>query len=94
MSRFVPTAAELMDAVGRVLDEVLDAVPEHRRHEVRVAASLTRIVGRELRERDSSDGTDGASLPADESDLWRALVSMTRADLAIVKPGYEAWEFG
>ena len=46
----LPTAPELLAAIGRLLDEqVLAAVPPHLQHQVRVAANLAGLVERELR---------------------------------------------
>ena len=92
MSQFLPSAAELAEAIARVLDDVLGEVPDHRRHEVRVAASLAHILERELRLGDAPD-TD-TSDTSDEAAVWDALVAATRRDLAITKPGYDAWEQG
>lgn len=88
--QFVPESADLLAAVAAVLDDVLPAVPAHQRHEVRVAANLTRIVEREIRLGDQPD----PDLPEDDAERWAALVAITRRDLAIAKPGYDAWELG
>ena len=47
--QFPPDRAELLAAVGRLLDdEVLGAVPPHLQHQVRVAAHLVHLVEREV----------------------------------------------
>jgi Domain of unknown function (DUF6285) len=48
--QFVPEAADLLAAIGKLLDDkVLDAVPPDLQHQVRVAAHLSTLVERELR---------------------------------------------
>ena len=48
--QFVPDAADLLAAIGRLLDDqVLDAVPPHLQHQVRVAGHLAHLVEREVR---------------------------------------------
>ena len=48
--QFVPEAADLLAAIGKLLDEkVLNAVPPDLQHQVRVAAHLSTLVERELR---------------------------------------------
>jgi hypothetical protein len=48
--QFVPEAADLLAAIGKLLDEkVLSAVPPDLQHQVRVAANLSSIVEREVR---------------------------------------------
>ena len=48
--QFVPEAADLLAAIGKLLDtKVLDAVPPDLQHQVRVAAHLSTLVERELR---------------------------------------------
>jgi hypothetical protein len=48
--QFVPEAADLLAAIGKLLDEkVLGAVPPDLQHQVRVAAHLSTLVERELR---------------------------------------------
>jgi Domain of unknown function (DUF6285) len=48
--QFLPDAADLLAAIGKLLDEkVLHAVPPEVQHEVRVAANLTSLVEREIR---------------------------------------------
>lgn len=88
--QFIPEAGDLLAAIARVLDDVLPNVPDHQRHEVRVAANLARIVEREVRLGDPPP----PELPADDEERWAALVAMVRHDLAIAKPGYDAWEDG
>jgi hypothetical protein len=48
--QFVPEAADLLAAIGNLLDtKVLSAVPPDLQHQVRVAAHLSTLVERELR---------------------------------------------
>jgi Domain of unknown function (DUF6285) len=48
--QFVPEAADLLAAIGKLLDEkVLTAVPPDLQHQVRVAAHLSTLVEREVR---------------------------------------------
>jgi hypothetical protein len=49
MAHYRPDAAILLVAVAEVLDDVLGEVPPERQHQVRVAAHLARLVGRESR---------------------------------------------
>lgn len=91
MSQFPPRSPDLVAAIAEVLDAVLDDAAPERRHQVRVAANLARIVERELR---LGDRPDPDPLPADPDARWSALVTSTRADLEIAKPGYTAWEHG
>ena len=85
MSQFLPDAPDLMAAIGKVLRDVLDVVPDDRRHEVRVAAHLAEVVERELRL---------GAVPEPSNPTWEQLVAATRHDLAISKPGYDQWEHG
>lgn len=48
--QYRPTASELLTAIAELLEtDLLPALPESLQHKARVAASLTRIVDRELR---------------------------------------------
>ena len=48
--QFVPQAADLLAAIGKLLDEkVLPAVPPDLQHQVRVAAHLSTLIEREVR---------------------------------------------
>lgn len=48
--QFVPEAADLLAAIGKLLDEkVLNAVPSDLQHQVRVAAHLSHLLEREAR---------------------------------------------
>jgi hypothetical protein len=47
VAQYRPDAATLLATVAEVLDEVLDDVPPHQQHRVRVAAHLARLVVRE-----------------------------------------------
>ncbi|MFI1917405.1 hypothetical protein [Nocardia sp. NPDC020380] len=95
--QYRPTATELLTTLAELLEEtLLPAVPPELRHQARVGAHLARLLERELRlgpeaarrERETRAQLD----PADEAGLWAALVEIVRADLAIAKPGYDAWE--
>ena len=90
MSQFLPAAPDLLAAIAKVLDDVLPDVPDHRQHEVRVAANLARVVQREV----SHGNPPDPELPTDEHELWETLVAIVRDDLAIAKPGYDQWEQG
>lgn len=63
----------------------------------READGLARLLGRdgpveELRaELDSRLRRDGDYEPGFERQAWEALVSITRDDLAVAKPGYDSW---
>ncbi|MBF6331044.1 DUF6285 domain-containing protein [Nocardia transvalensis] len=95
--QYRPTATEVLDSLAELLDHVLlPALPDELQHRARVGANLARIVRRELelgpaaaqRERELL-----AAVPAGSDEaLWQALVVVVRADLAIAKPGYDAWE--
>jgi hypothetical protein len=118
--QYRPTAAELLDAIAGLLEgQVMDAVPAGLQHQVRVAASLARILQREaelgpeaadLEERRLAELLDETgpledlrwelvqrlrrpdSDPAFERRAWDLLVATARHDLAIAKPGHDAWE--
>jgi hypothetical protein len=89
--------AQLLAAVAELLQNtLLPALPPGLQHQARVGANVVRIVGREL-----ELGADAArreaellaAVPADDDDaLWHALVEVVRHDLAMAKPGYDAWE--
>lgn len=95
--QYRPSARELLDDLAELLDEtLLPALPPELRHRARVGANLARILARETalgpaaadRERAAR-----AAVPAgDERAEWEALVAICRDDLAIAKPGYDAWE--
>jgi uncharacterized protein DUF6285 len=115
--QFAPSAAELAAAIARLLDEqVVDAVPAHLQHAVRVAGHLASLLEREARLGPASRerehrllndllGVDVADPNAEvaarihdtddpefEQRAWATLVEITRADLAIAKPGHDSWE--
>ena len=115
--QFPPDAADLLAAIGRLLDDkVLEAVPPHLQHQVRVAGHLAHLVEREVRLGPENAGRErrmladllGADVAdpqaalaerirsgddaAFEAEAWTALVAITRADLAVAKPGHDAWE--
>jgi hypothetical protein len=95
--QYGPTVAQLLAAVAELLQNtLLPALPPGLQHQARVGANVVRIVGREL-----ELGADAArreaellaAVPADDDDaLWHALVEVVRHDLAMAKPGYDAWE--
>lgn len=117
--QYRPTAEELLGTIADLLgQEVLDAVPPHLTHKVRVAENLSRILQREVVLGADSDRREVERLTAllghegtlDElraeltsrlrasndtafdQQAWEALVAITREDLAIAKPGHDAWE--
>lgn len=115
--QFAPDAAALLAAIARLLDgQVLEAVPAHLQHPVRVAGHLARLVEREIRlgpasaarERELLTELLGAGVedpssalaarvrdaddPSFERRAWVVLVEITRADLAVAKPGHDSWE--
>jgi hypothetical protein len=115
--QFRPTDTELLDEIASLLEErIIGAVGPELRHEVRVAASLARILQRQTdlqwaaleRERVSLSGLlgrDGTVIElrralderlrgasGDDPDAWAVLVAIARDDVAIAKPGYDAWE--
>jgi len=122
-----PTAHELLDTLGRFLeDELMPALDGPAAYRTRVAANLVRILEREealgdaqlRRERDllcNMLGIDAASLPAtsisdqvaslniraaaaiadgrvDHAKAWEPLMEITRAKLAIIRPGYDDYD--
>ena len=122
-----PTAEELLDTVGRFLEEeLLPALDGPAAYRTRVAANLVRILEREQqfgeahlrREREllcGLLGVDVASLPTaslrdqvielnahasteiaagriDHSKAWHALMEITEAKLAIIRPDYDEYE--
>lgn len=117
--QYRPTAEELLGTIADLLgQEVLDVVPPHLTHRVRVAENLSRILQREVTLGAGSDQREVerlTSLLGHEGSLeelraelaarlrtsddtafdqaaWEALVAITREDLAIAKPGHDAWE--
>ncbi|MFT9533585.1 hypothetical protein ACM0AX_09990 [Mycobacteroides abscessus subsp. abscessus] len=80
---FIPTAAELAGALADLLDDLQSELPSSSVHRARVGANIARILQREL--------TVPAAPPTQDSS-WDELVQSVRAELAIVKPGYDAWE--
>lgn len=83
MVPFLPTAAELAGALAELLDDLQSELPASSVHRARVGANIARILRREL--------TMPAQPPADDSS-WEDLAEAVRSELAIVKPGYDAWE--
>ncbi|MET9286648.1 DUF6285 domain-containing protein [Nocardia beijingensis] len=91
-----PSAAELLDSLAELLEEtLLPALPAGLQHKARVGANLARIVRREIEAGPAAAQRERELLAAvaegDDERLWAALVSVVRADLAIAKPGYDAW---
>ncbi|WP_280240852.1 DUF6285 domain-containing protein [Nocardia abscessus] len=91
-----PSAAELLESLAELLEQtLLPALPAGLQHKARVGANLARIVRREIESGPAAAGQERALLAAvaegDDEQLWEALVSVVRADLAIAKPGYDAW---
>ncbi|ALR14308.1 hypothetical protein [Mycobacteroides saopaulense] len=80
---FTPTAAELAGALAELLDDLQSELPSSSVHRARVGANIARILQREL--------TASATPPAEDLS-WEELVRSVRAELAVVKPGYDAWE--
>lgn len=83
MVPFLPTAAELAGALAELLDDLQSELPASSVHRARVGANIARILRREL--------TTPAQPPPDDSS-WEDLAEAVRSELAIVKPGYDAWE--
>nr|WP_199340645.1 hypothetical protein [Mycobacteroides chelonae] len=84
MVPFLPTAAELAGALAELLDDLQSELPASSVHRARVGANIARILRRELT-------TPPAHPPADDPS-WEDLAEAVRSELAIVKPGYDAWE--
>ncbi|MGH3957169.1 MAG: hypothetical protein ACRDTI_24350 [Mycobacterium sp.] len=80
---YIPTAAELAGALAGLLDDLQSELPSSSVHRARVGANIARILQREM--------TLPAPPPA-EDPSWDDLVEAVRGDLAVVKPGYDAWE--
>jgi Domain of unknown function (DUF6285) len=81
--QFVPEAADLLAAIGKLLDEkVLDVVPPDLQHQVRVAGHLSTLVERELRLGPANDAREHelltALLGADVADPTSALAERIR----------------
>ena len=122
-----PTAHELLDTLGRFLeDELMPTLDGPAAYRTRVAANLVRILEREealgdaqlRREREllcGLLGVDAASLPnaslrdqvldlnarvgdaiaagrIDHVQAWQPLMEITRAKLAIIRPGYDDYD--
>ncbi|MEU6580347.1 hypothetical protein [Nocardia sp. NPDC046763] len=88
--QYRPTAPELLTALADLLETtLLPALPPELRHQARVGAHLARMLEREV-----TLATQPPEVPdtADDEALWTVLVSIVRADLAVAKPGYDAWE--
>ncbi|WP_078308992.1 MULTISPECIES: hypothetical protein [unclassified Mycobacterium] len=80
---FIPTAAELAGALAELLDDLQSELPSSSVHRARVGANIARILQREL--------TLPAAPPTGDPS-WADLVEAVRGELAVVKPGYDAWE--
>ncbi|WP_280270040.1 DUF6285 domain-containing protein [Nocardia wallacei] len=95
--QYRPSSAELLEALAELLQDVLlPELPENLQHRARVGANLARMLRRELElAPPSADGERhalAAAADGTEHDRWRAMVEIVRADLAVAKPGYDAWE--
>lgn len=78
---YIPTAAELAGALAELLEQFQAELPAASVHRARVGANLARILQREL-----------CAPPASRAgDSWNDLVDAVRAELAVVKPGYDTW---
>ncbi|MEU1205136.1 hypothetical protein [Nocardia sp. NPDC005825] len=90
--QYRPTAPQVLAALAELLESrLLPALPPELRHQARVGAHLARVLEREL----TVEPPPESDTPVDEFDdaaLWAALVPVVRADLAVAKPGYDAWE--
>lgn len=72
--QYRPTAQEIVDSVAGFLeDQLLPAVRADVKHDVRVAAHLLRVVGREL--------TDGGQTSLQERERLSSLLGRVDADL-------------
>ncbi|WP_134065925.1 hypothetical protein [Mycobacteroides salmoniphilum] len=80
---YIPTAAELAGALAELLDDLQSELPSSSVHRARVGANIARILQREL--------TTPAQPPTDDPS-WDDLAEAVRNELAVVKPGYDAWE--
>ncbi|WP_067651078.1 DUF6285 domain-containing protein [Nocardia harenae] len=94
--QYRPPARELLGDLAELLGEVLlPALPPELRHRARVGANLARILAREAELGPAAAARERQTLAAlpdgDERAEWAALVEIARADLAIAKPGYDAW---
>ncbi|MGN2637600.1 hypothetical protein ACWEKT_13295 [Nocardia takedensis] len=98
MSQYRPSAPELLTALAELLEQrLLPELPEGLRHSARVGANIARILRREweaLPAPGEPSVTDSSVVADDVLDLagWLALVDEVRRDLAVAKPGYDAWE--
>ncbi|RDI55680.1 hypothetical protein [Nocardia mexicana] len=93
--QYRPSSAELLEALAELLQDVLlPELPENLQHRARVGANLARMLGRELELAPPVADREQPLPAADESELarWQAMVEVVRADLAVAKPGYDAWE--
>jgi len=91
--QYRPDAVELLDAVADLLErEVLDAVPPHLQHRVRVSANLCRILQREQQLGSANAAAERARLAAiigdDHADLHtlRAALTARLGDPAPLSP--------
>jgi hypothetical protein len=80
---YIPSAPELAGALADLLDALQAELPPAAIHRARVGANIARILQRELTAEPRSVGEDPS---------WDDLVSSVRAELAVVKPGYDMWE--
>lgn len=88
--QFPPDAADLLAAIGRLLDEqVIESVPPHLQHPVRVAGHLAHLVEREVRlgpvndarEQELLEGLLGADVTEPQAALAERIRSGADADL-------------
>ncbi|WP_054813165.1 hypothetical protein [Nocardia arizonensis] len=96
MSQNRPSAPELLTALAELLEQtLLPQLPEGARHSARVGANIARILRREW-EALPVTAYGARTDPDDDGDLdpetWLALADQVRRDLAVAKPGYDAWE--
>lgn len=83
MVPYIPTAAELAGALAELLDGLQSELPSSSVHRARVGANIARILQREL---------TTVPAPSTADPTWEDLVEAVRGELAVVKPGYDAWE--
>lgn len=77
--------------LARILERAQRAEPAaHRRERERLAG----LVGHDGEVADLRAELDRRIGELDERQVWEALVAIARDDLAVSKPGYDAWEHG
>lgn len=80
---YIPTAPDLAGALAELLDDLQTELPASSVHRARVGANIARILQREM---------DASPRRLGPAPSWDEMVDSVRADLAVVKPGYDAWE--